>query len=104
MYSEAEATALTSDLLSVNSGSRLVASGCGLVGLIRFLSAYYLILVTERRVLGTVAGQRVMGVGKTELFSLSPSPALSCSLPRFSRTATEQELQKLLPGCKDIYV
>ncbi len=68
-YTERQAAALLRTIADGNAsvgGLQLAARGCGCVGVIRFLEGYYLILVTQRRRVGTLAGHAVYAVEDTE--------------------------------------
>jgi|APGre2960657444_1045066.scaffolds.fasta_scaffold00509_4 hypothetical protein len=73
-YTEHQAAALLRTIADGNAtvgGLQLAARGCGCVGAIRFLEGYYLILVTQRRRVGTLAGHAVYAVEETEARELS---------------------------------
>lgn len=67
--SERQAAALLRTIADGNAhvgGLQLAARACGVVGVIRFLEGYYLILVTQRRRVGTLAGHAVYSIDDTE--------------------------------------
>ena len=69
MYTERQAAALLRTIADGNAGVgglSLAARGCGVCGAIRFLEGYYLILITRRRRVGTLAGHAVYAVEDTE--------------------------------------
>ena len=59
-----------------SGGMQLVARGCGLVGIIRLLKSSYLVLITERRLLGRVCSHAVYGIGATKLICVATSSAV----------------------------
>jgi hypothetical protein len=69
LYTERQAAALLRTIADGNAavgGLSLAARGCGVCGAIRFLEGYYLILITRRRRVGTLAGHAVYAVEDTE--------------------------------------
>ena len=69
VYTERQAAALLRTIADGNAavgGLSLAARGCGVVGAIRFLEGFYLILITRRRRVGTLAGHAVYAVDDTE--------------------------------------
>ena len=69
VYTERQAAALLRTIADGNAGVgglSLAARGCGVCGAIRFLEGYYLILITRRRRVGTLAGHAVYAVEDTE--------------------------------------
>ena len=78
--SERQAAALLRTIADGNAhvgGLQLAARACGVVGVIRFLEGYYLILVTQRRRVGTLAGHAVYSIDDTE----ARDAALPAGLP-----------------------
>ena len=70
VYTERQAAALLRTIADGNAGVgglSLAARGCGVCGAIRFLEGYYLILITRRRRVGTLAGHAVYAVDDTEV-------------------------------------
>ena len=77
LYTERQAAALLRTIADGNAavgGLSLAARGCGVCGVIRFLEGYYLILITRRRRVGTLAGHAVYAVEDTEV-----RPAHECA-------------------------
>jgi hypothetical protein len=69
VYTERQAAALLRTIADGNAGVgglSLAARGCGVCGAIRFREGYYLILITRRRRVGTLAGHAVYAVDDTE--------------------------------------
>jgi hypothetical protein len=78
-YTERQAAALLRTIADGNAGVgglSLAARACGVVGVIRFLEGFYLILITRRRRVGTLAGHAVYAVEDTE------ARVLACALAR----------------------
>jgi phosphatidylinositol 3,5-bisphosphate 5-phosphatase len=76
--SERQAAALLRTIADGNAhvgGLQLAARACGVAGVIRFLEGYYLILVTQRRRVGTLAGHAVYAIDDTEARAAVPPAA-----------------------------
>lgn len=81
-YTEAQCSrvlAAVADGNASSGGVKLVARGCGLVGTIRLLKSHYLVLITERRLLGRVCGHAVYGIGATKLVCIATAVSASSS-------------------------
>jgi len=88
---ERQAAALLRTIAEGNApvgGLQLAARACGVVGVIRFLEGYYLILVTQRRRVGTLAGHAVYAIDDTEVLPLPHSSV------RLALTPDEQAAEK----------
>lgn len=59
---------------AANGGLQLVTHAIAVLGTIRFLSGYYLVVATERTRLGSIGSHRVFGVGHTELVPITQAP------------------------------
>jgi hypothetical protein len=84
-YTEREAAALLRTIGDGNAsvgGLSLVTRCVGCVGAVRFLEGYYLILVTQRRKVGMLAGHPVYAVEETQASELLALPP-SCSARRY---------------------
>ncbi|KAH0854635.1 hypothetical protein HID58_051010 [Brassica napus] len=58
-------------------GLKRVAVCYGIIGFIKFLGPYYMLVITERREIGEICGHRVYEVSKSEMISLQHSSVLS---------------------------
>ncbi|KAF8113397.1 hypothetical protein N665_0050s0053 [Sinapis alba] len=58
-------------------GLKLVTLCFGIIGFIKFLGPYYMLVITERREIGEICGHRVYEVSKSEIISLRNSSVLS---------------------------
>ncbi|XP_078429542.1 phosphoinositide phosphatase SAC2-like isoform X2 [Wolffia australiana] len=61
-------------------GLEFVTHCFGIVGFIRFLGPYYMLLITKRRQIGTICGHTVYAIGKSELISL-PNSSFQLDFP-----------------------
>jgi len=50
-----------------------VQTGFGLLGFVRFLDCFYLILITQRRKVGCIGGNTVYGIKSTEMVPIKPA-------------------------------
>eukprot|EP00891_Asterochloris_glomerata_P001020 jgi/Astpho2/1020/e_gw1.00016.22.1_t len=83
IYSKSQCSALLSQIHAGNllhKGLQLVCEAVGIIGCVRFLERYYLLLVTKSRSVGTVCGQKVYGISETALVPLlSNGKMLDCA-------------------------
>lgn len=77
VYTEREAASLLQTVAGTQGGATLVSGAVGCAGAIKFLSGFYLILITSQRRVATVAGHAVFAVESTEIVELSAKAALS---------------------------
>jgi len=88
-----------SDLLQrIDEGNRstgglmLVTKCYGIVGFIKFLEPYYMILVTKRRQIGTICGHIVYGISESQIITVPHSTVLT----NLANSKDEQRYKKLL--------
>ncbi|KAF3505885.1 hypothetical protein F2Q69_00000883 [Brassica cretica] len=73
-------------------GLKRVAVCYGIIGFIKFLGPYYMLVITERREIGEICGHRVYEVSKSEMISLQHSSVLS----NFANSRDENRYKRLL--------
>uniref|UniRef100_A0A6N2LM95 SAC domain-containing protein n=1 Tax=Salix viminalis TaxID=40686 RepID=A0A6N2LM95_SALVM len=73
-------------------GLKFVTTCYGIVGFIKFLGPYYMLLITKRRQIGAICGHNVYAVCKSEMIPL-PNSALLSSI---SNSKNENRYKKLL--------
>jgi hypothetical protein len=56
-----------------HGGLQRVATGYGILGFVRFLDCYYMILITQRRKVGLIGGNAVYGIKSTEMIPIKPA-------------------------------
>uniref|UniRef100_A0A7N0VBV2 SAC domain-containing protein n=1 Tax=Kalanchoe fedtschenkoi TaxID=63787 RepID=A0A7N0VBV2_KALFE len=79
-YSENECSELLSRIHEGNKstgGLKFVTSCYGIVGFIKFLGPYYMVLITKRREIGVICGHAVYAVSKSEIIAIPNSSARS---------------------------
>lgn len=73
-------------------GLMLVTKCYGIVGFIKFLEPYYMILVTKRRQIGTICGHIVYGISESQIITVPHSTVLT----NLSNSKDEQRYKRLL--------
>ncbi|KDP33975.1 hypothetical protein JCGZ_07546 [Jatropha curcas] len=73
-------------------GLKFVTTCYGIVGFIKFLGPYYMLLITERRQIGTICGHNVYAVSKSEMIPLPNSAVHS----KIANSRDENRYKKLL--------
>ncbi|KAJ0261280.1 Phosphoinositide phosphatase SAC4 [Hirschfeldia incana] len=73
-------------------GLKRVAVCYGIIGFIKFLGPYYMLVITERREIGEICGHRVYEVSKSEMISLQHSSVLG----NFANSRDENRYKRLL--------
>ncbi|KAI3913846.1 hypothetical protein MKW92_051631 [Papaver armeniacum] len=94
-YSEREIFELLTRIHVGNAttgGLKFVTSCYGIVGFIKFLGPYYMLLITKRKQIGEICGHVIYGISKTEMF---PIPHPSVQTDTFS-SKSENRYKKLL--------
>ncbi|KAJ3673671.1 hypothetical protein LUZ60_005663 [Juncus effusus] len=82
IYSEAEYSELIKRIHEGNrstGGLKFVTKCYGIVGFVKFLGPYYMLLITKRRKVGTLCGEMIYAVAKSEIITL-PSPIVRSNL------------------------
>ncbi|KAI3833516.1 hypothetical protein MKW98_024515 [Papaver atlanticum] len=95
-YSKDECIGLLTRLRAGNAstgGLRLVTTCYGIVGFVKFLGPYYMLLITKRKHIGTICGHVIYGISKTEMFPI-PHPSVQTDM-MFSKS-DENRYKKLL--------
>ncbi|XP_042374340.1 phosphoinositide phosphatase SAC2-like [Zingiber officinale] len=79
-YSEDECKELLNRIHEGNKstgGLKFVATCYGIVGFFKFLGPYYMLLITERREIGTIFGHTIYAVAKSEIITIPNSTVQS---------------------------
>ncbi|XP_074566379.1 phosphoinositide phosphatase SAC2-like isoform X2 [Curcuma longa] len=80
IYSENECRDMLTQIHEKNiatDGLRFVTKCYGIVGFVKFLGPYYMLLITRRRKVGTICGHSIYAVSKSEMITLPNSDVLS---------------------------
>ncbi|TVU30910.1 hypothetical protein EJB05_22563, partial [Eragrostis curvula] len=83
-------------------GLRPVTKCYGVVGFVKFLGPYYMLLITGRRKVGTICGHDVYSVDKSKIIP-TPAPAV---LPDVAHSCDEKRYKRYLRSvdiCKDFF-
>ncbi|XP_017697351.2 phosphoinositide phosphatase SAC2-like isoform X2 [Phoenix dactylifera] len=94
-YSESECQDLLRRVHEGNratGGLRFVTNCYGIVGFIKFLGPYYMLLITKRRPIGVICGHTVYAVTKSEMIALPNSTVR----PDMDNSKIENRYKKLL--------
>lgn len=97
IYTEAECKRLLTRVAEGNKptgGLQLVTKAYGIVGFIKFMESYYLILVTKRRQIGSICGHAIYSIEESQFITV-PHP---CVQTEVSQSKDEQRYKKLLLG------
>ncbi|KAK9075776.1 hypothetical protein SSX86_004105 [Deinandra increscens subsp. villosa] len=73
-YTEGECSDLLRRIHEGNKstgGLNLLTTCYGIVGFIKFLGPYYMLLITQRRLIGSIGGHEVYAISKTDMIALS---------------------------------
>ncbi|WCJ42861.1 Phosphoinositide phosphatase family protein [Euphorbia peplus] len=76
----------------VTGGLKFVTTCYGIVGFIKFLGPYYMLIITKRRQIGAICGHNVYAVSKSEMIPLPNSTVQS----EFATSKNENRYKKLL--------
>ncbi|AQL09223.1 Phosphoinositide phosphatase SAC2 [Zea mays] len=55
----------------LTGGLKFVTKCYGIVGFVKFLGPYYMVIITSRRKIGTICGHEIYSVGKSEMIAIS---------------------------------
>ncbi|PKA54060.1 Phosphoinositide phosphatase SAC3 [Apostasia shenzhenica] len=95
MYSESECNDLLKRIHEGNKstgGLKFVTSCYGLIGFVKFLGPYYMLLITKRRLLGAICGHNVYAVTKSAMIVV-PNSAVRSNM---SISKNENRYKKLM--------
>lgn len=101
-YSEIECSELLKRVHEGNKstgGLRFVNTCYGIVGFIKFLGPYYMLLITKRRKIGVICGHAIYGITKSEILpipnsTVQPSVAYSKNENRYKKLLCSMDLTK----------
>ncbi|KAG0615581.1 hypothetical protein M758_5G052900 [Ceratodon purpureus] len=97
IYTEAECKRLLNRVAEGNKptgGLQLVTKAYGIVGFIKFMESYYMILVTKRRQIGSICGHAIYCIEESQLITV-PHPSVQTEV---SNSKDELRYKKLLLG------
>ncbi|KAJ1458990.1 SacI homology domain-containing protein [Pelagophyceae sp. CCMP2097] len=79
-----------------------VATGYGVLGFIRFLDCYYVVLVTQRRKVGAIGAHRVFGIKATEMFPIKPEASVAARDTSVFKALVSDVHRRLNPTQREI--
>ncbi|GFQ02134.1 phosphoinositide phosphatase sac4 [Phtheirospermum japonicum] len=83
-------------------GLKFVTTCYGIVGFIKFLGPYYMLLITQRRQIGEICGHIIYSVSKSEIFPLTHS-AVRSSMVDYRSENRYKKLLLMVDLTKDFY-
>ncbi|KAL6649338.1 hypothetical protein ACP70R_013562 [Stipagrostis hirtigluma subsp. patula] len=83
----------------LTGGLKFVTKCYGIVGFVKFLGPYYMVLITRRRKVGTICGHEIYSIGKSEMIAVPsvivwPNVAYSRDENRYKRLLCSVDLSK----------
>ncbi|KAI3447255.1 hypothetical protein Pfo_003920 [Paulownia fortunei] len=83
-------------------GLKFVTTCYGIVGFIKFLGPYYMLLITKRRQIGVICGHNIYSISKSEIFPL-PHSAVRSSMVNYKSENRYKKLLCMVDLTKDFY-
>lgn len=83
-------------------GLKFVTTCYGIVGFVKFLGPYYMLLITKRRQIGAICGHIVYGVSKCEIISL-PNPSVQSNFTDYKHESRYKKLLCTVDLTKDFF-
>ncbi|KAK6147557.1 hypothetical protein DH2020_018469 [Rehmannia glutinosa] len=83
-------------------GLKFVTTCYGIVGFIKFLGPYYMLLITRRRQIGSICGHNVYAISKSEIIPL-PNSAVRSSMVNYKNENRYKKLLCMVDLTKDFY-
>ncbi|XP_047940522.1 phosphoinositide phosphatase SAC4-like isoform X3 [Salvia hispanica] len=83
-------------------GLNFVTTCYGIVGFIKFLGPYYMVLITKRRQIGVICGHYVYAISKSEIIPL-PSSAVRANMVNYNNENRYKKLLCMVDLTKDFY-
>ncbi|PIN11591.1 putative phosphoinositide phosphatase [Handroanthus impetiginosus] len=83
-------------------GLKFVTTCYGIVGFIKFLGPYYMLLITKRRRIGAICGHNIYAISKTEIIPL-PNAAVRSSMFNYKNENRYKKLLCMVDLTKDFY-
>lgn len=83
-------------------GLKFVTTCYGIVGFVKFLGPYYMLLITKRRQIGVICGHIVYAVSKCEIISL-PNPSVQSNITDYKNESRYKKLLCTVDLTKDFF-
>ncbi|MCL7021908.1 hypothetical protein MKW94_018581 [Papaver nudicaule] len=104
-YSQVECSDLLKRIDEGNKatgGLKFVTACYGIVGFVKFLGPYYMLLITKRKQIGAICGHSVYAVTKSEMIPL-PNSTVRSSMPFSNNENRYKKLLSTMDLTKDFY-
>ncbi|KAG8376273.1 hypothetical protein BUALT_Bualt09G0046100 [Buddleja alternifolia] len=83
-------------------GLKFVTTCYGIVGFVKFLGPYYMLLITKRRRIGAIGGHNIYAISKSEIIPL-PNVAVSSTTVNYKNENRYKRLLCMVDLTKDFY-
>ncbi|KAG8373872.1 hypothetical protein BUALT_Bualt11G0070500 [Buddleja alternifolia] len=83
-------------------GLKFVTTCYGIVGFVKFLGPYYMLLITKRRQIGAICGHNIYAISKSEIIRVSNS-AVRLSMVNYKKENRYKKLLSMVDLTKDFY-
>ncbi|KAL5583409.1 hypothetical protein UlMin_015851 [Ulmus minor] len=83
-------------------GLKFLKTCYGIIGFVRFLGPYYMLIITKRRKLGEICGHAIYGIAKSEMIPI-PNTTVRSNLPYYQDENRYKKLLCSLDLTKDFY-
>ncbi|XP_047946635.1 phosphoinositide phosphatase SAC3-like isoform X2 [Salvia hispanica] len=104
-YSERECSDLLRRIHEGNKatgGLKFITTCYGIVGFIKFLGPYYMVLITKREQIGVICGHNVYAISKSEIIPL-PNSAVRANMVNYKNENRYKKLLCMVDLTKDFY-
>ncbi|CAH9137529.1 unnamed protein product [Cuscuta epithymum] len=83
-------------------GLKLVTTCYGIVGFIKFLGPYYMVLITKRKQIGDICGHTIYAISKSEIIPL-PSSSVQSKMANYKSECRYKKLMCMVDLTKDFF-
>ncbi|XP_019196768.1 PREDICTED: phosphoinositide phosphatase SAC2-like isoform X2 [Ipomoea nil] len=83
-------------------GLKFVTTCYGIVGFIKFLGPYYMLLITKRRQIGDICGHTIYAISKSEIIPL-PSSYVQSKMANYKSEYRYKKLMRMVDLTKDFF-
>ncbi|KAG6431623.1 hypothetical protein SASPL_109702 [Salvia splendens] len=83
-------------------GLKFITTCYGIVGFIKFLGPYYMVLITKREQIGVICGHNVYAISKSEIIPL-PNSAVGANMVNYKNENRYKKLLCMVDLTKDFY-
>ncbi|RAL43670.1 hypothetical protein DM860_017526 [Cuscuta australis] len=83
-------------------GLKLVTTCYGIIGFVKFLGPYYMLLITKRRQIGDICGHTIYAISKSEIITL-PSSSVQSKMANYKSERRYKKLMRMVDLTKDFF-